>query len=111
MKNRGDIPTARIAEKLQQVQNQLNIASQKSFLNNPLLFINGRLNRKSFKYIAKNFALLESIDEEIKKYCKGIDLTILNYLIYRGLASLKEDNKFTSIEYSDIEKHFKSFDN
>lgn len=109
MKNRGEISTTRIAEKLQHAQSQLN-QLKNDVHDNPLLFINGRLNRKDFKYIAKNLALLHGLDEEIKKYCRGIDLTILNYLIYKGLASLKENNKFTSIKYSDIEEQFRKLE-
>jgi len=107
MNNRGTISTARIAEKLKKVENDLGITApeqkQKPFYTSPLLFVNGRLDRKNHLYIAKNFSLLSPLNDEIKKYCKGIDLTILNYLIFLGLKSLKKENEFKSIEYSEFE--------
>ena len=92
MDNRGKISTSRIAEKLKLAQKEINTSNKEDFIsNNPILFVNGRLNRKSCNYIAKNFSLLESIEKEIKKYCKGLDLTILNYLIFRGIESIKKE--------------------
>jgi len=109
MDNRGKIPTSRIVEKLELAQKELNTSNiENNPYNNPILFINGRLNRKNCNYIAKNFSLLEPLEREIKKYCKGLDLTILNYLIYRGIESLKNEKGFLSIEYSDIEDKYKN---
>lgn len=103
--NRGSVPTHTIAGKLKKVEEELSVTSKISNTNTstPLLFVNGRLNRKKYSYIAKNFALLESLDIEIKSLCKGSDLTILNYLIALGLQKIKEDNNFKSIEYSNLE--------
>lgn len=109
MNNRGKISTSRIAEKLKLAQKEMNTSNQEvDISSNPILFVNGRLNRKNCNYIAKNFSLLESIEKEIKKYCKGLDLTILNYLIFRGIESIKKEGKFLAIEYSDIEKQYKN---
>lgn len=107
MNNRGKISTSRIAEKLKLAQNEmttLNTSSQA--VDKPILFVNGRLNRKKHNYIAKNFSLLESTEKEIKKHCKGLDLAILNYLIFRGIESLKNEETFLSIDYSDIENQY-----
>lgn len=109
-KNRGTIATSTIAEKLQLAQKEITASNE--IADNPniaSLFINGRLNRKDYNYIAKNLVLLESLEKEIKKYCRGVDLTILNYLIFRGLESIKKEHKkektFLFIDYSNIEKH------
>ena len=99
--NRGSIPTHTIAGKLKKVEEELTYKIGNTNTSTPLLFVNGRLNRKKYSNIAKNFALLESL--EIKTLSKGRDLTILNYLIALGLQKIKEDNNFKSIEYSNIE--------
>jgi hypothetical protein len=108
-KNRGKIPTSRIAEKLKQAGKEIETEIKEQFETTlaPLLFISGRLDRKHYSYIAKNFSLLEELNQEIKKYCKGVDLTLLNYLIYKGLESVKKQNKFIVVEYSEIEKNIK----
>ena len=109
MDNRGRISTSRIAEKLKLAQKEINTSNKEADIsNNPILFVNGRLNRKNCNYIAKNFSLLEPIEKEIKKYCKGLDLTILNYLIFRGIESIKKEEKFLAIEYADIENQYKN---
>lgn len=108
MNNRGKVSTSRIAEKLKLAQKEINTSNQAvDISNNPILFVNGNLNRKNYNYIAKNFSLLEPIEKEIKKYCKGLNLTILNYLIFRGIESIKKEEKFLAIEYSDIENQYK----
>jgi len=105
MNNRGSISTSTIASKLKKVEDELGITSLSSEnnLSNPLLFVNGRLNRKNCTYIAKNFSLLEPLNTEIKKICKGSDLTILNYLIFLGLKAIKDNSEFQSVEYSEFE--------
>ena len=112
MNNRGKISTSRIAEKLKEVEKEIEIGTQTlEHLQDtpvPLLFINGRLDRKHCQYVAKNFSLLSGLNQEIKDYCKGVDLTLLNYLIYRGLESIKQEKKFTIVEYSEIEKKYKT---
>lgn len=109
MNNRGKISTSRIAEKLKLAQEEISTSNKEvDMSNNPILFVNGRLNRKNCNYIAKNFSLLVPIEKEIKKYCKGLDLTILNYLIFRGIESIKKEEKFLAIEYADIENQYKN---
>ena len=109
MDNRGKISTSRIAEKLKLAEKEINTSNKEvDISNSPILFVNGRLNRKNCNYIAKNFSLLEPIEKEIKKYCKGLDLTILNYLIFRGIESIKKEEKFLAIEYADIENQYKN---
>ena len=105
MKNRGSISTSTIASKLKKVEDELGIIPHTTTNGKltPLLFINGRLDRKNCTYIAKNFSLLESLNIEIKKVCKGSDLTILNYLVFLGLKTIKDNAEFQSIEYSDFE--------
>ncbi|MDC0864803.1 hypothetical protein OAP56_02520 [Rickettsiaceae bacterium] len=105
MKNRGSVSTGTIASKLKKVENELGITSHPGESNqpNPLLFVNGRLDRKNCAYIAKNFSLLEPLNAEIKRVCKGSDLTILNYLIFLGLKEIKDSSEFRSIEYSEFE--------
>lgn len=107
MKNRGSISTSTIASKLKKVEDELGITTNSSTTNqaSPLLFVNGRLDRKNYTYIAKNFSLLEPLNAEIKKICKGSDLTILNYLIFLGLKEIKGNAKFRSVEYSDFESN------
>lgn len=111
MSNRGIIKTTKIAEKLKQVETNLGLSKNDGFekviASSPLLFINGRLDRKGCKYIAKNFSMPEKLNDEIKNICKGSDLTILNYLIYRGLESIKQSKQFISIEYDELELEFK----
>ena len=109
MNNRGKISTSRIAEKLKLAQKEINISNKETdSSSDPILFVNGRLNRKNCNYIAKNFSLLESLEKEIKKYCRGLDLTVLNYLIFRGIDSIKKEEKFLAIDYSNIENQYKS---
>lgn len=106
MSNRGSVSTKTIADKLKIVEEELGIISERETeKDTPLLFINGRLNRKNHSYIAKNFSLLKSLDTEIKKHCKGVDLTILNYLIFLGLKKIKKNEKIESIEYSEFESN------
>jgi hypothetical protein len=104
-RNRGSVSTETIADKLKTVEEELGIkpVTKKNTSSAPLLFVNGRLDHKQYNYIAKNFSLLESLHTETKSLCKGVDLTILNYLIYLGLQKIKEDGEFKSIEYSEFE--------
>lgn len=106
MSNRGSISTITIAEKLKRVEDDLGIKTKKSFeKKHPMLFINGHLDRKNYIYISKNFSLLEPLNKEIKEICKGVDLTILNYLIFLGLNKIKENDTIESIEYSEFESN------
>jgi hypothetical protein len=105
MNNRGSVSTKTIADKLKTVEEELGIGSNKdiSKVITPLLFVNGRLDRKKYSYVSKNFSLLEPLNVEIKKVCKGLDLAVLNYLIFLGLQKIKETGEFASIEYSEFE--------
>lgn len=115
MNNRGNIPFSTIAEKLKETEkgiaesNQVS-SSSSAVTTEPLLFVNGRLDRKNIAYTAKNLPLLTELNEEIKIYCKGIDVAILNYLIHKGLESIKQQKNFTSVEYSEIEQKYNSLD-
>lgn len=108
MTNRGTVSTQTIADKLKKVENDLKITVKEEKNEfSPLLFVNGHLDRKNNNYIAKNFALMESLNKEIKKTCRGVDLTVINYLIYLGLEKLKEKKSLESIEYSEFEAKLK----
>jgi hypothetical protein len=107
--NRGIISTGSIADKLKKVENDLSNIEQKVMMepssnSNPLLFINGKLNRKKYQYVAKNFSLSSKLENEIKAICKGVDLTIFNYLIALGLESIKKNKELTSVEWSEFEE-------
>ena len=73
---------------------------------------------EKYNYIAKNFSLLEPLHVEIKSLCKGVDLTILNYLIYSGLQKIKENGlenyavilDAPLVEYSINEENYKWYD-
>lgn len=70
----------------------------------PKLYISGYLDRKKRKYVARSLVIPESIDLEIKAYCKGGDLAILNYLIEQGLKNVKTSRNAISIDTNDIFK-------
>jgi len=112
MSNRGIISTLSIAEKLEAAQREIDSTKNKtkSFAQ-PILFVNGRLNRKNYPYVAKNFAILKGIENEIKHICRGLDLVILNYLLFRGIESIKNEKDLLSIDYSEIEKLYNSSTN
>jgi hypothetical protein len=105
MTNRGSVSTKTIADKLKTVEQELGIIPSIDNKNEscPLLFGNGLLDRKNLTYIAKNFSLIEPLSKEIKNVCKGVDLTILNYLIFLGLQKIKENEVLESVEYSEFE--------
>ena len=65
MDNRGKISTPRIGEKLKLAQKDISISNTKAEdnSNSPILFVNGRLNRKNCNYIPKQFSLLESTEK------------------------------------------------
>ncbi len=105
MSNRGIISTLSIAEKLKVAQKEIDSAKNKTkSFSQPILFVNGRLNRKNYPYVAKNFAILKGIENEIKHVCRGLDLVILNYLLFRGIESIKNEKDILSIDYPEIEK-------
>ena len=70
---------------------------------NPKLFVSGRLDRKKHNYVAKSLILLTQLEKEIKAYCRGGDLAILNYLIKEGLNKVKASNTPINVDIEDIE--------
>jgi len=42
-------------------------------------------------------------EEEIKNYCRGGELAILNYLIKEGLKNVKESNVPIHVEVAELE--------
>lgn len=105
MSNRGIISTLSIAERLKAAQKEIDKPIEQKVHSpvQPMLFVNGRLNRKNYPYIAKNFAILKGVEDEIKNICRGLDLVILNYLLFRGIESIKNEKDLLSIDYSEIE--------
>ena len=69
----------------------------------PKLFVSGRLDRKKHNYIAKSLILLTQLEDEIKAYCRGGDLAILNYLIKEGLEKVKASNTPINVDIEEIE--------
>jgi hypothetical protein len=69
----------------------------------PKLFISGRLDRKKHAYTAKSLILLTKLEDEIKVYCRGGDLAILNYLIKEGLKKVKASDTPINVEMEEIE--------
>lgn len=70
---------------------------------NPKLFVSGRLDRKKYEYVAKSLILLTQLEDEIKIYCRGGDLAILNYLIKEGLEKVKASNTPINVDIEEIE--------
>lgn len=63
----------------------------------PKLFVSGRLPRKKGTS-SRSLQLLHSIEEEMKQYCSGGDLVVLNYLIKLGLEKVKESHDLIIID-------------
>lgn len=68
----------------------------------PKLFVSGRLDRKRFKYIAHSLVLPREMETEIKSYCRGSELAVLNYLIKEGLKKIKESKHTINIDTEEI---------
>ena len=83
----------------EQSHQELNIKSKVS----PKLFVSGRLDRKRKNYTAKSLILLTSLEEDIKTYCRGGELAVLNYLIKEGLKSVKESSVPIHIDVTELE--------
>jgi hypothetical protein len=110
--NRGKVNTTTIAEKLKKAEAEIfetiKPKHQYSTKNTtPIVFLEGRLNRKENKYLSKNLTILEKLNNEIKIYCKGIDLVVLNYILHKGIESIKKDKNFSVINFKDIESLYK----
>jgi len=70
----------------------------------PKIFISGKLNRKKNKYVLRSLALLESINVDIHRYCRGGENAILNYLIKEGLKRVKQLNSMVEVKAEKIEE-------
>lgn len=110
-----------IAERMEQIRKDMDIPDDKekkpaiigksmklatssdNIKTNPKVFVSGRLDRKKHAYTAKSLILLTQLDEEIKIYCRGGDLVILNYLILEGLKKVKESVSPINIDMEEIE--------
>jgi len=88
-----NIKTSKLPAEEEQVKNKTT----------PKLFISGRLDRKKYTYVAKSLSLLAELEKEIKIYCRGGDLAILNYLIKEGLKHVKMSDVPINIEVKEIE--------
>lgn len=69
----------------------------------PKLFVSGRLDRKKQTYIAKSLILLTTLENDIKTYCRGGELAVLNYLIKEGLKNVKESGTPIHIDIAELE--------
>jgi hypothetical protein len=101
-----------LAEKMSRIKKEMNTEESTEFIKSPKniknkippkLFINGRLDRKKHNYMPKSLMLLSKLEEEIKTYCKGGDLAILNYLIKEGIKNVKAADMPINIDIDDIE--------
>lgn len=72
-------------------------------LKEPKLFVSGKLNRKEHKYVTPSLAITKKRHDEIKEYCRGNELSILNYLIFLGLEHVKKNSNVVTVDISDIE--------
>jgi hypothetical protein len=73
----------------------------------PKLFVNGRLDRKTHKYINCSLAVLADVYADIKKYCHGGENAIFNYLLIEGLKNVKAFNTIASVDKIEIENYGK----
>ena len=68
--------------------------------------LTGRCNRKTHKYVAKAFYILENLELDIKKYCNGGDVAMFNYLIHLGLNEVKKRDGQSFGEVCEIEDSY-----
>jgi hypothetical protein len=71
------------------------------------LAVSGRLRKTEFSYVNKNLFLLENLSKEIKTYCGGGDLSVLNYLLHLGLSQVKNSDTMSMVDLGDLEKLYK----
>jgi hypothetical protein len=76
--------------------------AQKSAKETPKLFVSGRLDRKKHSYTPKSLILLTQLENEIKTYCRGGDLVVLNYLIKVGLEQVKASETIINVDMVEI---------
>lgn len=99
-----------LAEKMKKIKEQINENNPLMSIKanqveiTPKLFVSGRLDRKKHKYSARSLTLLSKLEEEIKGYCRGGEIAVLNYLIREGLRKVKESAVTINIDMADIEK-------
>lgn len=95
----------KLAERMEKAKQEMQTHKETDTANQPKpnLFISGRLDRKKNTYIAKSLMLLSEVDEEIKIYCRGGELAILNYLIKEGLKHVKKSGTRISVDMEEIE--------
>jgi hypothetical protein len=67
----------------------------------PKLHVTGRFDKSLLSHVNKALYLPEKMNEEIKSYCKGSDISVYNYLMYLGLQKVKSSHE---ILYGDVEK-------
>lgn len=72
----------------------------------PKLYVSGRFDRKKYTYNSKAFYINQNLDNEIKAFCRGTDITIYNYLIFMGLKAVKSLEKIKNAEASEIEEEY-----
>lgn len=106
-------PQTSIAERLNKAKQEMAIQSETiednvSLKKRGTLFVNGRLNRKKYEYSPRNVVLLKKLSEEINSYCKGIEVAVLNYLIHKGLESVKKNNSIEVIDFYEVENFYNS---
>jgi hypothetical protein len=102
--------TEDLAEKMKKIKEQLsgekNLPKMQPKENSnisPKLFVSGRLDRKSHNYSARSLTLLGRLEDEIKSYCRGGEIAVLNYLIREGLRKVKDSTNTINIDMSEIE--------
>ncbi len=104
-----------IQEKLKEAEKELtkngknNNPSRKENKDKPKLYVSGRLNRKENKCVMKTFSFLKKLDDDIKKYCNGVDGVVLNFLISQGLEIIKKSKDVLHIDVAEIEKNEYNF--
>lgn len=96
-----------LAEKMDKIKKEMVSEESKTSKQDgkPKLFVSGRLDRKQHKYTAKSLILLTKLEEEIRMYCRGGDLAILNYLISEGIKKVKESEDVINVDVEEIESN------
>ncbi len=104
IKKEMHLPTNNDIEKQEEVVNKPHPAhpQKKSAKETPKLFVSGRLDRKKYSYTPKSLILLTQLENEIKTYCRGGDLAILNYLIKAGLEKVKASETIINVDMEEI---------
>lgn len=69
----------------------------------PHIFVNGKLDKAKSRYSSKNIHVHQGLCDEMKKYCKGLDQAVFNYLIYLGLDRVKKAGSPMLVDIQEIE--------